>query len=639
MAAELVGLVGTAIRVATTLQQAIEDYRAADEVAQNLVVFGTNLTTDTLYYLRKTVENQTQRARLRPGALSNLAQAVKALTRELEEATAYFVRNEPDGPFQRIWWVMRAKGKVINLNQALQGHINIITGHLQLVEMGSPRNQEGECPGGLSFDHSFRPEPLDGLVESISSWTPAHYSPVGADNIPGYDPNVHILIERGPGKDSLRTYNLQHIETIATHLRGIAHKNPNAGYLTGLLPCIGYASIPNNHRRHLVFLLPRNADVSGQPTSLQKAIVESRSPDTTSFVTLEMRFQMALQLARAVLTVHEAGFSHCSIRSDQILFIQPRKDEATRRQRRVSPTTEHPLPVLSSENDTSNQKPSLVRRATAKLQNRFTHKETPSVAGDKESGKEKTKLEKRASMSSFKFKKNKSGEPKQSVEPARPPMDPSQKDFPQDSALELGMVPPGGSVFLTYWRHMREHTAARAERSEDWFKDLYRHPSQQGKATTSLSTGHEVYSLGVCLLEIGLWDALVWTKVNKKGAVSEMLARRVKDCTKPESKKNLKDLMKEKGGPEKVRQILVHIATYELPKTMGTGYTNVVLACLECVDGNYQKYWNAGLWEENKDLSLLEKQKQVCEAFRNVLVDMLSSLSSRISCSEGAIGE
>ena len=43
-----------------------------------------------------------------------------------------------------------------------------------------------------------------------------------------------------------------------------------------------------------------------------------------------------------------------------------------------------------------------------------------------------------------------------------------------------------------------------------WDRNLYRHPRRQGlKPDLPYSMQHDIYSFGVCLLEIGIWDSLV----------------------------------------------------------------------------------------------------------------------------------
>ncbi|KAF4540152.1 Het-s domain protein [Lasiodiplodia theobromae] len=40
----------------------------------------------------------------------------------------------------------------------------------------------------------------------------------------------------------------------------------------------------------------------------------------------------------------------------------------------------------------------------------------------------------------------------------------------------------------------------------DLERNLYRHPDRQGRPKTSFSKLHDIYALGVVLLEIGLWE-------------------------------------------------------------------------------------------------------------------------------------
>jgi hypothetical protein len=46
-----------------------------------------------------------------------------------------------------------------------------------------------------------------------------------------------------------------------------------------------------------------------------------------------------------------------------------------------------------------------------------------------------------------------------------------------------------------------------------WEKNIYRHPRRQGqKPQDDYIMQHDIYSLGVCLLELGLWESLLFRK-------------------------------------------------------------------------------------------------------------------------------
>ena len=84
---------------------------------------------------------------------------------------------------------------------------------------------------------------------------------------------------------------------------------------------------------------------------------------------------------------------------------------------------------------------------------------------------------------------------------------------------------------------------------------------------------HDVYSLGVCLLEIGLWNTLVvpepYPKPGKLLHIEKQLA-----MTNP------------LRAAWEIKNILTHMARTFLPTLMGTSYTDVVLSCLTCLDSD-----------------------------------------------------
>lgn len=89
--------------------------------------------------------------------------------------------------------------------------------------------------------------------------------------------------------------------------------------------------------------------------------------------------------------------------------------------------------------------------------------------------------------------------------------------------------------------------------------NLYRHPRRQGRPTQQFSRVHDIYALGVVLLEIGLW-----------GTLSRIMQTKIREA------ENSGRLPK----PKVVLEELVARAALHLPKEMGLGYTQAVLACL-----------------------------------------------------------
>lgn len=114
-----------------------------------------------------------------------------------------------------------------------------------------------------------------------------------------------------------------------------------------------------------------------------------------------------------------------------------------------------------------------------------------------------------------------------------------------------------------------------------WERNLYRHPSRQGIfARDAYSMQHDVYSLGVCLLELGLWESfLQYVPVDGDSGSSaclpsETLGLRPNDFETCEASQ----------AYEKIKDHLVELARTRLPPLMGDQYTAVVLTCLTCLD-------------------------------------------------------
>lgn len=103
-----------------------------------------------------------------------------------------------------------------------------------------------------------------------------------------------------------------------------------------------------------------------------------------------------------------------------------------------------------------------------------------------------------------------------------------------------------------------------------WEQNIYRHPSRQGEfPEQAYSMQHDIYSLGVCLLEIALWKSFVrWDAYGMKVLKS------------PESEQVFKDTK----TPFEVKERLVEMAREMIPTRLGNRYAEVTIACLKCLD-------------------------------------------------------
>ncbi|KAL6894962.1 hypothetical protein GGI43DRAFT_411547 [Trichoderma evansii] len=121
---------------------------------------------------------------------------------------------------------------------------------------------------------------------------------------------------------------------------------------------------------------------------------------------------------------------------------------------------------------------------------------------------------------------------------------------------------------------------------DDWEKNLYRHPHRQGKTPkTDYNMRHDIYSVGVCLLEIGLWGSFVeYDRVNEKSLQPSSLGSKLRDdhdnISGPEFLKS----------PERVKDRLLHLARGALRRNMGNKYSKIVETCLTCLDKDNEDF-------------------------------------------------
>ena len=106
-----------------------------------------------------------------------------------------------------------------------------------------------------------------------------------------------------------------------------------------------------------------------------------------------------------------------------------------------------------------------------------------------------------------------------------------------------------------------------------WEKNLYRHPRRQGTCLEDYyRMQHDIYSLGVCLLEIGLWTSFV---IPDNPGFQPGPELDLNDAL------SMKDKVK---GAFDIKRQLTDLALSSLPLSMGTRYANIVVSCLTCLD-------------------------------------------------------
>lgn len=145
-----------------------------------------------------------------------------------------------------------------------------------------------------------------------------------------------------------------------------------------------------------------------------------------------------------------------------------------------------------------------------------------------------------------------------------------------------------------------------------WDRNIYRHPLRQGAhPVEEYKMQHDIYSLGVCLLEIGLWESLVdYVQVEAEPrpilGQSYMFFKswlEAKDIflgtTNSLGRAYSQDLI-----ASELKNYLVELARTKLSRRMGQRYTNVVVSCLTCLDDDSEDFNGLGETTDSNGISV-----------------------------------
>ncbi|KAI0482661.1 hypothetical protein GGR56DRAFT_670512 [Xylariaceae sp. FL0804] len=154
------------------------------------------------------------------------------------------------------------------------------------------------------------------------------------------------------------------------------------------------------------------------------------------------------------------------------------------------------------------------------------------------------------------------------------------------------LSPP--SVFLIGFGNFRKDEG-RTYRigDDDWWKNLYRHPSRQGSTPIDeYVMQHDIYSLGVCLLEIGLWESFVSyiESVDEGKNISHLVPSAALELpTVAAAREAGVEVQQQPKRPhnltgDQMKEHLVRLARRKLPRFVGPRYAAVVETCLTCLD-------------------------------------------------------
>ncbi|KAI7777805.1 hypothetical protein LA080_003004 [Diaporthe eres] len=113
-------------------------------------------------------------------------------------------------------------------------------------------------------------------------------------------------------------------------------------------------------------------------------------------------------------------------------------------------------------------------------------------------------------------------------------------------------------------------------------KDLYRHISRQGiDPKWNYIMQHDIYSLGVCLLEIGLWKSFIDYAIHGTSTTTTLQPADILDFPANLNESQAAHHLATEGAAK-----LVSLARNDLPRYMGTKYSEIVITCLTCLHGS-----------------------------------------------------
>ncbi|PLN84457.1 HET-s/LopB domain protein [Aspergillus taichungensis] len=148
----------------------------------------------------------------------------------------------------------------------------------------------------------------------------------------------------------------------------------------------------------------------------------------------------------------------------------------------------------------------------------------------------------------------------------------------------------------------------------EWQKNLYRHPHRQGLWTEEAYTmQHDIYSLGVCLLEIALWHSFVICEPDK---IEPHPWSGLKIQSLIAARNQRQDAMA-------IKEELVTMTQGGIQSLVGDQYTQIVLACLCCLDPNSEH----NIFKKSRDDATIESGVRVGVRYIEKILSKIEELS------------
>ncbi|KIW67107.1 hypothetical protein PV04_06380 [Phialophora macrospora] len=609
---DILGTITSCVDLGERVWSVAQKYAGASQSAADMRLFDYDLNIVRLHLLRSGLQrcisklNQDQQHRLRNAATK--------LESGLLKAQNYLDRHPPNRKIERAQWAIWEEDEAVNLFRKTQSRFEKLEAVVTLAELAPSLRSLSPVDDSTRFEIP-RPDQAKALENApvgyslMAMWS----DPDGSKRERRHDP-VRVFVEsyRPQGTnvgDAAMVEAREKARLIAEKLWWTCE---SAELHTTILPCIGFQDY------RVVFLLPKNV---GDQKTLGGVIRSSGIGRSKTGVSIEARYRLALQLAEAVLKVHSAGLMHRAIRDNTILFLTPNEQG-------MDGTATVPGHDQEGKNDAAEPKPLKRTDTWGKLTRTVSKKhERPDTVRKKSSQGSLRKKGANPALSTVKRilgHRNPSGTDLASLDDTGSAAStqlgllPGHRDDPQQptnatGGVTVGNVPPGsGSIYLIYWNSMtyRGHGAQAYDKA--WFKDIYRHPEQQfGSPPSQYNMGHDIYSFGVCLIEIGLWETFVLVRSN--------------DFQRSRLAGRLGITPMAGYDPIQVKQRLVDLAMNELPQAIGEGYARLVKACLTCLDKDGGPNWNVDFKELNR--------QNDCRAFRENVISFLRRMNDAFASS------
>lgn len=147
------------------------------------------------------------------------------------------------------------------------------------------------------------------------------------------------------------------------------------------------------------------------------------------------------------------------------------------------------------------------------------------------------------------------------------------------------------SVFLVGFEEFRPDAGWTQRHGDDFIeRNIYRHPSRQGpNPEEDYIMQHDIYSLGVCLLEIGLWRSLL----SYDPEASHPLDSKLFDIAPDERNSQIRGFVMTQA-----KDRFLSLSQTMLPQYMGSRYAEIVETCLTCLDPDNADFGDASEFED-----------------------------------------